>query len=100
MMSILKTHLAELNAWHLELAIAQEAISRVIRDLSDYDEGLAATGHVLNLRLLALVESCPFPPLELRLPDPDPLFDPDEAGLDLEAQVLAAELSWRSPSHD
>lgn len=55
---------ASLNAWHLELAIAHDAIERLIRDLSDYDEGLAATGHVLNLRLLELVESCPFPPPE------------------------------------
>lgn len=53
-----------LNAWHLELGILQEAMSRIIADLSDYDEGLAATGHVLNLRLLDLVESCPFPPRE------------------------------------
>lgn len=100
MMSLLKTHLAELNAWHLELAILQDAISRILRDLSDYDEGLAATGHVLNLRLESLVESCPFPPVELRLPDLDPLFEPDYADPDLEAQVLAAELSWRSPNHD
>lgn len=99
-MSLLKTHLAELNAWHLELAIAHDAISRILRDLSDYDEGLAATGHVLNLRLEALVESCPFPPLEPCLPDPDPLFDPDEADSELEAQILAAELSWRVHSHD
>ena len=56
---------ASLNGWHLELAIVHDAISRVLRDLSDYDEGLAATGHVLNLRLEALVESCPFPPREV-----------------------------------
>ncbi|MHB1332692.1 MAG: hypothetical protein ACYCY1_08855 [Sulfuriferula sp.] len=56
---------ASLNGWHLELAIVQEAIACIIRDLSDYDEGLAATGHVLNLRLEHLVESCPFPPVEV-----------------------------------
>ena len=100
-MAAVKPYSDQLNTWHLELAIVQEAISRVISDLSDYDDALAATGHVLKLRLLALVESCPFPPCESHLPEPVPdLFEPDFSNPDFEAQALSVEMGWRGYGHD
>jgi hypothetical protein len=91
------TYTDRLNVWHLELAIVQEAAAKLFRDIADHDEELAATGHVLGLRLLALVECCPFPP---QLPPDDiPVLDLDDEP-DLEASVLAHELAWLGAQHD
>jgi hypothetical protein len=50
----------ELNDWHLELAIVQKALCRVLWAIEDEEFG--AMGHVLRNRLHQLVETCPFPP--------------------------------------
>ena len=101
-MANLKPHVDQLNLWHLELAIVEQAISRVFLDLSDFDEELGAMGHVLGLRLHALVESCPFPAVHIQqLFEPD-LFTVDDEypDSDLEAAVAAAELVWFRSAHD
>ena len=87
------TYTDRLNAWHLELAIVQEAAAKLFRDIADHDDELASIGHVLSLRLLALVESCPFPPAAIDHEFPDPEKD-------LETSVLAHELSWLGAHHD
>ena len=92
------TYTDRLNAWHLELAIAQEAAAKLFSDIADHDDELASMGHVLGLRLLALVESCPFPPAALD--DDIPVLDLDDDYADLDAQVLAHELSWLGAHHD
>ena len=101
-MANLKSHADQLNLWHLELAIVDQAISRVFLDLSDFDEELGAMGHVLGLRLHALVESCPFPAANIQaLCEPDLVTVDDEyPDPDLEAAVAAAELVWFRSAHD
>lgn len=55
-------YVRQLNDWHLQLAIAQEAMSYSVNQLQDIPEGLLNTLGILDDRLLHLVESCPFPP--------------------------------------
>ena len=50
-----------LNSWHLELAITQQGIAKVLLDLSAFDDDLGSIAHVMALRLVALVDTCPFP---------------------------------------
>ena len=50
-----------LNAWHLELAITQQGIAKLLLDLSALDDDLGAIAPVMALRLAALVDTCPFP---------------------------------------
>lgn len=101
-MANLKPHADQLNLWHLELAIVEQAISRVFLDLSDFDEELGAMGHVLGLRLHALVESCPFPAANTQqIDDLDLVSIHDEyPDPELEAAVSAAELVWFRSCHD
>jgi hypothetical protein len=54
-----------LNEWHLQLAIAEEAIRYAVNQLHDVPEGLLNTFGILDDRLLHLVETCPFPPRDL-----------------------------------
>ena len=92
------TYSDRLNVWHLELAIAQQASAKLFSQLADLDDDLASIGHVLSLRLLALVESCPFPPVALD--DDFVVLDIDEDYGDLDASVLAHELAWQGVRHD
>jgi hypothetical protein len=92
------TYSDRLNVWHLELAIAQQASAKLFSELADFDDDLASIGHVLGLRLLALVESCPFPPAVLD--DDFVVLDIDEDYADLDASVLAHELAWQGVRHD
>lgn len=52
---------ASLNAWHLELAIVQDAFDQVVIGLTD-ETKYGAIAHVLSHRFHELVEECPFPP--------------------------------------
>ena len=101
-MANLKSHADQLNLWHLELAIVEQAISRVFLDLSDFDEELGAIGHVLGLRLHALVESCPFPSANIQQAKHPELVSLDDECPDseLEAAVSAAEMVWFRSRHD
>ena len=53
----------ELNDWHIELAIVEKALCRVLWEIENEEFG--AMGHVLKNRLHDLVETCPFPPSDL-----------------------------------
>lgn len=50
----------KLNAWHLELAIVQDAFERVTVSISE-DADMGAIAHVLTRRFHDLVENMPFP---------------------------------------
>lgn len=51
---------ALLNAWHLELAIVQDAFDQVVIGLTD-ETKYGSIAHVLSYRFHELVETCPFP---------------------------------------
>lgn len=69
---------AQLNAWHLDLAITADAISHTLTEIEE-PEGLSATAYVLKNHLIELVKSCPF--RDPSMPDlsmPDPALDYDD----------------------
>ena len=92
------TYTDRLNAWHLELSILQQASAKLFSELADFDDDLASMGHVLGLRLFALVESCPFP--SAVLDDDFPVLDPEDDFADLEMSVLVHELAWQGGRDD
>ena len=57
----MQTYADLLNAWHMELAITQQGIAKLLLDLSAFDDDLGSIAHVMALRMAALVDSCPFP---------------------------------------
>lgn len=66
----LKAHVESLNAWHLELAITASAFKNLSlsSEVDNLGEPLADLVYILQQKLDALVDSCPFP---LGLPTPD-----------------------------
>jgi hypothetical protein len=88
------TYSDRLNVWHLELAIAQQASAKLFSELADFDDDLASIGHVLGLRLLALVESCPFPLAALKAAPVGSDSIGTTAKIDLDLQPVLASVGW------
>jgi hypothetical protein len=59
----LKAHVESLNAWHLELAITASALKNLslASEVDNLGEPLADLVYILQQKLDALVDSCPFP---------------------------------------
>lgn len=55
-----RSYSEKLNAWHLELAIAQKAMEHVFT-VVEPEESVGCVAHVLRDRLSQLVDTCPFP---------------------------------------
>lgn len=55
-----RDYLADLNRWHLELAITNDLVQHILAEIEG-DDWMTSGAHICGQRLAHLVETCPFP---------------------------------------